>query len=86
MLKRVRKVSKFCSGNLNFEPAIKALPLSVETKRLVSMGALARRYFLSSPLDAPPTPEEQKQLDEEEKAANVANANQNVDEEDDEEN
>ncbi|MBA4185421.1 MAG: hypothetical protein H0X49_15625 [Acidobacteria bacterium] len=33
----------------------------------------------------PPT-EEQKKLDEEEKAANAANANQNVDEEDDEEN
>ncbi len=36
------------------------------------------------PNDAPP--EEQKQLDEEEKAANATNANQNVDEEDDEEN
>ncbi len=36
--------------------------------------------------EAPPTPEEQKQLDEEEKAANAMNANQNVDEEDDEEN
>ncbi len=36
--------------------------------------------------DAPLTPEEQKQLDEEEKAANAANTNQNVDEEDDEEN
>ena len=34
--------------------------------------------------DAPPTPEEQKQLDEEEKTANAMNANQNVDEEDDE--